>query len=157
MKFIPEQIIDSVVAETENTGFLEKEWQKLAEENPSVIEFISGERLELLTREESELLEFLVLVIYSSVAKALGKKPVIQGRLLEEYEDKNWEVWNEQGAKSTKRAIDFFFENYPQEDLLAFVEDSLGDDEEVVITNVGIEMIMVTAKSLIDTLHDLNA
>lgn len=156
MQFIPEDIIDEVVAQTEKPAFLEAEWQKLANENPALIEFISSERLELLTKEESELLEYLVLVIYSASGVVLQKKPVIHANVLEELEDKNWETWNERGAKSPKQAIDAFFENYRQEDLLAFVEDSLGDDEDVKITNVGIEMIMVVAKTVIDTLDALN-
>ena len=156
MQFISEHVIDEVIAQTENPAFLEAEWQKLAGENPALIEFISNERLELLTKEESELLEYLVLVIYSASCVVLQKKPMIQGSVLEEWEDKNWETWNERGVKSSKQAIDAFFENYKQEDLLAFAEDSLADEEDIKITNVGIEIIMVITKTVIDTLDALN-
>jgi hypothetical protein len=49
-----------------------------------------------------------------------------------------------------------FFDGYPQEDLLAFLEDSLQQDEENPVTGVGAELIAVTAKSIIDVLHDCN-
>lgn len=157
MKFVSENLIDEVIVQTENPAFLETEWQKLSHENPFLLQFIAPERSELLTKEESELLEFLVLVIYIASRAALQKTPVVQAKILEENEEINWETWNETGEKSPKKAIDAFFENYFQEDLLAFVEDSLaGDNDDVEITNVGIEIIMVTTKAVIDTLHSLN-
>ena len=48
--------------------------------------------------------------------------------------------------------MDVFFENYQQEDLLAFVEDSLIDDEDEIVTKVGREPMFVALKSIIDCL-----
>ena len=57
--------------------------------------------------------------------------------------------------KTLKEIADFFFQDYPQEDLLAFVEDSLIDDEEndTPISNIGRNVIFVSMKSFIDCLH----
>ena len=49
--------------------------------------------------------------------------------------------------------LDSFFKDYPQEDLLALVEDSIQQDEDNIVTPVGREIIFVACKSIIDTIH----
>ena len=48
--------------------------------------------------------------------------------------------------------MDVFFEDYAQEDMLAFVEDNLVEDEDSTITKEGREPIFVALKSVIDVL-----
>jgi len=50
--------------------------------------------------------------------------------------------------------MDIFFKNYFQEDLLAFVEDSLIEEEEGLVTKVGREPMFVALKSIIDVWCD---
>ena len=49
-----------------------------------------------------------------------------------------------------RRRLDAFFKNYSEEDLLAFVEDILVEDEDQELTTVGKEIILICSKSLID-------
>jgi len=65
-----------------------------------------------------------------------------------EAEENNWSIrdknqkWND--------ALDIYFNAYPEEDLLAFVEDMLIDDDDQSLSLVGKEIIFVSCKSLID-------
>jgi hypothetical protein len=156
MQFISENIIDQSIQKYEDASVLEQDVKQLREVNPVLMGFISSDRLDLLKPEELYLLEFIVLVVYSSVKNVLGHDPKIIGKELESFEEVNWETWNQNIVKSPKTAFDAFFNEYPQEDLLAFVEDSVQQDEESPMTNVGLELIAVTAKSVIDALHKLN-
>ena len=51
--------------------------------------------------------------------------------------------------------MDAFFKNYSEEDLLAFVEDILVEDDDQELTTVGKEIILICSKSLIDLLQDV--
>ena len=55
-------------------------------------------------------------------------------------------------AKRFRDRMDIFFENYSQEDLLAFVEDNLVEDEDSLVTKEGREPMFVALKSVIDIL-----
>ena len=48
--------------------------------------------------------------------------------------------------------LNAFFNEYPQEDLLAFVEDSLESDEDITVSPAGRELIFVACCTLIDAL-----
>ena len=60
---------------------------------------------------------------------------------IEEIEEQNWTLLNETKAKGFREKLDAFFEDYPQEDLLAFVEDALVEDEDDFLTKEGKELI----------------
>lgn len=156
MDFIPEDIIEEIIQQYDDIVLFENDLLTLKNENPIITDFISEERLDLLQKDELAYLEFITLVIYSATKKGIRNVPKIKGNLLEDAEEKNYDLWENEGKKSLKSAFDVFFEGYPQEDLLAFLEDSLQQDEENPVTGVGAELIAVTAKSIIDVLHDCN-
>ena len=56
-------------------------------------------------------------------------------------------------SRKFNEKIDPFFKDYPQEDLLAFVEDSLVQDEDSEITNEGRDYIFIALKTIIDSLN----
>ncbi|MBK6565997.1 MAG: hypothetical protein IPG18_12545 [Saprospiraceae bacterium] len=156
MEFISEVKIEQIIQKYEETDNFEKDLNELKNENPLLLEFISEERLELLKKEEQALLEFMTVVIYSATKSSINNIPKIKGLVLEEAEEKNYELWENAGKKSQKTAFDVYFDGYAQEDLLAFVEDSLQQDDENPVTTVGIELIAVSTKSIIDALHVCN-
>jgi hypothetical protein len=53
-------------------------------------------------------------------------------------------------SKPFQHKADVFFKDYPQEDLLAFVEDALADDEDSEVTKEGREPMFVALKTIID-------
>ncbi|MFT5382917.1 MAG: hypothetical protein ACI81W_000313, partial [Saprospiraceae bacterium] len=64
-----------------------------------------------------------------------------------------WEKLSENQSKGFRDKLDVFFENTSQEDLLAFVEDALVQDEEDdMISPEGREYVFITLKTIIDCL-----
>jgi hypothetical protein len=93
--------------------------------------------------------------LWQSVEKVHGKLPPLSKNALEAAEEANWESLESVTAKRFRDRMTPFFEGYDQEDLLAFVEDSLTEDEEDtenVVTKEGREPMFVALKSVIDAL-----
>ena len=93
-----------------------------------------------------------MLILSKTVEQALGKIPPLSNKALENAEEQNWERLDGVTAKRFRDRMDIFFENYSQEDLLAFVEDNLVEDEDSVVTKEGREPMFVALKSVIDVL-----
>lgn len=153
MVTIPESIINDIIDQYQDEVKYLTDLKHLASEQPDLIAFIDQENYSLLTNDEIALLEYLTLVIYFSSMKMIEKTIQIQGKSLEVAEEDNWNKFNEITAKSFFNKLDSFFKDYPQEDLLALVEDSIQQDEDNIVTPVGREIIFVACKSIIDTIH----
>jgi hypothetical protein len=156
VKFIDENIVNQVLEMCEDDKAYLDAFQDMLTTQPDLNSYLAVENYSLLSAEELSLLEYLTCMIYASTKKALDKTPVIMGPSLEKYEEQNWDVFNEAGKKSFSKVLDLFFDQYPQEDLLALVEDAVSMDDETPVTIVGAEIIVVTCKSIIDTLHHHN-
>jgi hypothetical protein len=154
MQFVPENIIDEVIERLEVKNHFDLAIQTLAEEQPYLMAYIRHENHSLLTNEEGLMLEFMATVIYESARISEGKVPTLQGSDIEEADETNWAIFNENSSKKFNAILDVFFKEYPQEDLLAFVEDTLQADEEQIVTPVGREILFIACKSVIDTLHE---
>ncbi|MBK6500641.1 MAG: hypothetical protein KAX53_02145 [Saprospiraceae bacterium] len=153
MVTIPESIINDIIDQYQDEQKYLTDLKQLSSEQPDLIAFIDQENYSLLTNDEIALLEYLTLVIYFSSMKMIEKTIQIQGKSLEAAEEDNWNTFNEITAKSFFNKLDSFFKDYPQEDLLALVEDSIQQDEDNIVTPVGREIIFVACKSIIDTIH----
>ena len=153
MVTIPESIINDIIDQYQDEQKYLTDLKHLSSEQPDLIAFIDQENYSLLTNDEIALLEYLTLVIYFSSMKIIEKTIQIQGKSLEAAEEDNWNTFNEITAKSFFNKLDSFFKDYPQEDLLALVEDSIQQDEDNIVTPVGREIIFVACKSIIDTIH----
>jgi len=121
------------------------------------MEFISENVIEEVLKN---LVVFILVVIYQSCLNQLSDPTGIHNidsETLESVDEENWEVFNVDGSQNYTKALDVFFKAYKQEDLLAFVEDTLVHDEKEVdknqiVTQVGKEIIFLTSKTLIDCL-----
>lgn len=150
--FVSEKIIDNITDALEGADF-EKETEYLGKKQPALLGYVFSEDFELLTQNEREYLLYLILVVYKSVEKVLGTLPTIHADSLAEAEERNWEILDKVTATRFRDRMTPFFEDSEQEDLLAFVEDALvEDDEDTVITKEGREPIFVAMKTVIDVL-----
>lgn len=152
--FISETIIDNVVVALEEADF-EQEITDFTDDYPVLIEYWGAEDFSLLTQDERELMLYLLLVLTKSVEKAIGTLPDISDEALENAEERNWERLEKVTSKHFRDRMDIFFDKYPQEDLLAFVEDNLVEDEDSVVTKEGREPMFVALKSVIDVLTNV--
>jgi len=156
MKFVDEQIVESILTNLE-TGKWDVE-EILAEFNQSqmpFLQFINSENFKLLTEEEYDLMLFNLLVLFKASSHE-GPLNLVEAEQIEKIDEKNWEVYNEIGNKNFAKVLDAYFEDYTQEDLLAFVEDSLSTEEEEKISQVGKEIIFITCKTFIDACINLS-
>jgi hypothetical protein len=156
MIFINENTIEKNIEAYEDPQSYLRDIKNLLTEQPDLIAFIDHENHSLLTKEEAAILEYLCVIIYFSAKNQYGNNLKITGAEIEKAEEINWETFNNAPSKSFSKILDLYFDNYPQEDLLALVEDTLQPDDENPVTTVGREIIFVACKSIIDSLHALN-
>lgn len=154
---VSEAIIEKVLEtlEVEESNF-EEAFRHFGEEQPELLQYLLNVPEGILTSLEREYLLYLAIIIWKSVTEAYGTTEKQSVEAIEIAEEKNWELW-ESVSGSFTRHLDVFFENTLQEDLLAFLEDSLTLDEEneennPPITKEGSEAMFIILKTLIDVL-----
>lgn len=155
--FISEKIIDRITKalDSEENGY-DQAIADMQAKQPILFSYLLSESFKLLIEEESEYLLYLALVIWKAVDAEVTDLPLLDSEKIEEIEEKNWTLLNETKARKFNEKLDVFFDKYPQEDLLAFVEDALVDDEDeeenAFVTKEGKELLFIGLKTTIDTL-----
>jgi hypothetical protein len=153
MQFVSEEIIEQVIdSYYSQDNKYEKDQEVFEKEQPCYIALLADEGFEILTDDEYELLWFNATIIYSAAKIIQPNIAEFEQEKIEDFDEKNWEVLERNVTGTFRDRVTPFFQDYPQEDLLAFVEDSLESDEDVVITSTGRELIFVACKTLIDCL-----
>lgn len=158
MDFISEKTIDAVIERLDNmtdTNY-ESRMEAFAEAQPVVAAYIFDEEsFHLLTEDEKGFMQYLVLIVWESILKSHGTVAAVSEDEIGEAEERNYEILEAQTAKKFRERLNAFFENYPQEDLLAFAEEAVLEDEddpEALVTKEGREPIFITVKTVIDVL-----
>lgn len=165
--FVSENVIDKIVEQLETADF-EKEIERFGKMQPALLGYVFSEDFELLTSEEREYLLYLLIVIWKSVEKVkkdtavvmdnVARKksmdnPTVMSNALSEAEERNWELLEEVKETRFRERMNVFFDDSEQEDLLAFIEDALvEDDDESVVTKEGREPMFVALKTVVDVL-----
>ena len=159
MKFISEDIIYEIVAQLEeNDGLFEEKVKALGIKQPNILAYVISDEFKILTDTEREFLLYTTTVITTAILEN-ETIPVVKQETIGAMEESNWEIFQTQKGTFRER-LDVFFENYPQEDLLAFVEDSLfveDDETDEVMTKVGRDVIFIALRSIIDVLVSNNS
>lgn len=151
---IPESVIDAAAESIGNQA--EDKYAQMIEElkqrQPVVMAYLLSDNFYLLTEQEKDMLLYFALVIRKSYQKTNdGQEPeAISEDEMGNAEEANWARLEDSSAKTFRERLDIFFADTPQEDLLAFFEDVLIDDEEEITTKAGREYIFVAAKSIVD-------
>src|SRR5690349_2085106 len=93
MQFITESQIDETIAELEQgVEFYDKCLLEFAQQQPGITNYLVDEEFDSLTEDERELMLYLTLIIYRTVAKVIDTMPEITMDQLEAAEDANWAV-----------------------------------------------------------------
>jgi len=151
MTKISESTIDDLVEYYES--FPETLINKTADymdDYPTLLAYLDQESNEVLLDEERDLHWYIVVVCLSAILEeGVDIRPfTVEG--LSAAEEANWQLLQNAGAGSWRDRLTPFFESLDQEDLLAFVEDLLEDDEDSPITAIGREVIFISTKSILD-------
>lgn len=153
MEMITDQTINNISDQLgSNDLALEAQFLNLSKEQPGVMQFLFQENYQVLKSEEHEYLLYIALVIYASVKSQTRASELVPVERLEEQEDLNWEIWEQIKSKNIRDKNDIFFQDFGQEDLLAFVEDMVLVEEDSELSGVAQEICMVAGKTLIDCL-----
>ena len=151
MKIYTDQEIDKAFQWLEkHDGDIEEIFKDIDHNQPHLLTYIFSDSLSSLSKNEKELMVFGILVLYRCTSA--HNLDVITPEEIENAEAKNYDLVNEK--LSYKEQIDIYFQDYPQEDLLAFVEDFMESEEDEEFA-VGMESklpIFITLKTVIDVL-----
>jgi len=153
MQFVSESTIDKaaeIIGSAENLTDIIRVFK---ESQPVILAYLFSENFKLLTQQEREYMMFLALVVWKASEANQPEIDQVTENTLEDLEEKNWEKFHKVISRKFNEKIDIFFKNYPQEDLLAFVEDGLVQDEDSEITNEGRDYIFIALKTIIDSLN----
>lgn len=154
MKFVEESIIDKQVEALNGISedaFRERAAHFTDQQNTAFSYLITGGE-NLLTENEKQYQFYLALIIWYAVS-AVVEEPLadLDEEFIGKVDEDNWEIFNATKGKSFHDKLNVFFDEYPQEDLLAFVEDALAEeDEEDDLSAEGRPLIFVQLKTLID-------
>ena len=157
MKFVPEKVIDEVAEGLGSSdAALEETLNALQSHQPALLPFLlEEENASVFSESERGFMIYLLAVVWKSCLEANGPQETIHPDTLSEAEEQNWELLEAVQAKRFRERLDVFFSGTPQEDLLAFLEDCLTEDEEEgesPVSKEGREPIFVLLKSVVDCL-----
>lgn len=151
MQFVPEEIIDEVLDELgESTELPADALDRLREEQPVVLAYLFTENFNAFLRQEKEYLLYLLLVMWEATKRVNKQVPDVTEEALSQAEEANWNTLQEVSSKRFRDRLDVFFADTQQEDLLAFIEDSLLDEEDGFVSKEGREPMFVILKSILD-------
>ncbi len=151
---IPEKVIEAAAESigTQNEQGYDRLINDFKSKQPIVLAYLFSDNLKLLTDPERNLLLYIALVIRKSYLKVNDgqEPPPITEDEISDAEEKNWMKLDENPKTPFRQKLDVYFKQTPQEELLAFVEDLLTDEEEDIVSKPAREYIFITAKTIID-------
>lgn len=158
MKIVPADTIDAIIEELEQLSDdqYEQRMEAFAAAQPVLVAYLfNDENFHLLTDDEKGFLHYLSLIAWSATVRINGPVEAVSEEAIGEAEEKNYALLEQSAAKTFRDRLNPFFENYPQEDLLAFAEEAVLEDEddpEALVTREGREPVFVALKTVIDVL-----
>jgi hypothetical protein len=158
MKFVSENVIDDTIEVLEDSSDeqYEQKVEAFAAAQPVLVAYLfNDENFHLLNEDEKGFLQYLALIAWLSIEKVNGPVPPVGEETIGEAEENNYAILEGITARKFRDRLTPFFENYFQEDLLAFAEEAMLEDEddpEALVTKEGREPIFIAMKTVIDVL-----
>jgi len=141
---ITEKEIDLLLEKIEsNPDFFQKRIAYFSNKYPGFFHHISKESFILSDAEKDYLVGILCFIF-----EIINIDFLEDGSEYAENEDQNWALLD--SNKSLSKVFDIWFQNFSEEDLLAYIEDALAEDEEDFLSKVGREFIAIKSKTLLD-------
>ena len=157
MKFVSEEVIDQVIEQLE--GYADEQYEKrmeaFAEAQPVVVAWLFSDQFDLLNEDENGYLQYLALITWSANQAVNGPLGAVSEEEIGEAEEVNYAQLEATKAQDFRDRLNAFFEGSDQEDLLAFAEEAVLEEEdepEALVTKEGREPIFIALKTLVDVL-----
>jgi hypothetical protein len=127
-----------------------------SEAQPVLFAWLQSDSFSLLTEDERGYLDYLSLIIWHTTAQNAPTGAPVDEDSIGEAEEHNYGLMESGAGKPFRDRLDLFFDGYEQEDLLAFAEEALLEDEgepdSQLVTPEGREVLFVALKTTIDVL-----
>lgn len=148
---IPEATIENAITKLSESR--EEVETRFLENHRIFFDYLHNEILSALEDDLQAQLIFYITIIHESCFLANGSLPPFSLEDYAENEDNNWRTTEKNS--NWEETVNFFFRDYPEEDLLAFVEDMLSEIDGSEKNTASTEVIFIVAKSYIDTVCSL--
>ena len=157
MEFVSEEIIDAIIDELEtfDDEQYEEQMEAFAEAQPVWFAWLFSEHFELLNEDEKGYLQYLSLIAWRSIVSVNSDVEAVSEDQIGEAEEANYAVLEASKAQDFRDRLNEFFEGSDQEDLLAFAEEAVLEDEddpESLVSKEAREPIFIAVKTLVDAL-----
>lgn len=119
------------------------------EAQPYLLAYLTQEDTEAFTASEQELLLFAAVIVYQSIVEERSEPAEVQGEKIAQAEEANYQLLQDQKRGSFTDRIDVFFDQYAEEELLAFVEDLLSPDEDSPVSAEAREAMFVSLVTVV--------
>jgi len=119
-------------------------------EEKEMLAYLASDNFDVLNDGERKVMFFCCEVIFHAYKNCHGEFPELDMDAFYINEEKNWTI--RENASSWDECKDTFFKESEEEDMLAFVEDILVDDEDESMTDIGKEFIFILCMSYVDTI-----
>ncbi|MEO6038428.1 MAG: hypothetical protein ABIQ93_08445 [Saprospiraceae bacterium] len=157
MKFVSEEAIDRIIEQLE--GYADDQYEQrmeaFAEAQPVIIAWLFSEQFDLLNEDEKGYLHYLALIAWSANQEINGPLGAVSEEEIGQAEEANYALLEASKAQDFRDRLNAFFEGSDQEDLLAFAEEAVLEEEdepEALVTKEGREPIFIALKTLVDVL-----
>ncbi|MDZ4678857.1 MAG: hypothetical protein SH848_18465 [Saprospiraceae bacterium] len=154
LPFVSEKIIDAVGEALDKDDAYEIAIEEMAEQQPAIVALALSEDFQAFSEEERDFFLYLALIMWKSASK-VGTPATATPEAIEAAEEVNWAILEQSSGPTFHDRLDPFFDNPLQEDLLAFIEDAVSEDEEDddnIVTKEGREAMFISLKSVMDVL-----
>ncbi|MDX1666190.1 MAG: hypothetical protein R3350_03125 [Saprospiraceae bacterium] len=127
--------------------------EEMKAKQPVILAYLFSEGFDVLSSDERSFMLYLTIVVWKAIDLNGEPSDMVSEEQLSQAEDDNWDLLSSVKSKKFRERLDVFFDNHPQEELLAFLEDALNSEEEdEMLTAESREPIFVSVKSVIDCL-----
>lgn len=113
------------------------------ERYPNIVHYIFSDNFALLSKEEREYFEYLAWIQLKAIEYTQVVKDDAQPELIGETEEKHWEILQTTEKLPFRERMTPFFDTYDEEEALAYIEDSLVEDEGFELSKEVKELIVV--------------
>ena len=129
--------------------------EQFSMEQDGLVNYIMSDKVAPLSQDERQVLLYLSLVIWKVSDEGFVSAPNIPLDILSDKEEANWNKLSTQpDSMPFLEKISVLYLDYDQEDLLAFVEDSIAETEGVFAKEAR-EPMFVMMKSVVDSFSEL--
>ena len=152
MKITEEKINQSIDAISKSDNPMTLYISKGNTESYQIIEsYLSSEAFHFLSIEEKAYMSYLNMVLWrAAISSGIELKEIGIDQILDR-EESNWALFHKHRNRDFRESVTPFFQDYQEEDALAFIEDSLIDgEEEEFVSTTGREFLFIGLKTILD-------